>query len=113
MVFSKYLVGKTEKIVYSNMLSIKYKVLHLLFYNCDMLAFRWDQSSICPTQGKIQVALSFYLQLFTLEFVCAQILVLLVLARCDPHSNLIFHDLRLLSSQPFLLDHYPITINWP
>ena len=84
-----------------------------VFYNFDMFAFRRDQSIILPTPSKIRVSLSFHLQLFTLEFVCAQILFLLVLARCDPHSNLIFHDLRLLSSQPFLLDHYPITINWP
>ena len=88
-------------------------VFHLLvFYKFDMLRFRWDQSIILLKSGCtiFSSSIIYFGILYARKF----LFFTRFSARCYPHSNLIFHDdLRLLSSQPFLLDHYPITINWP
>ena len=84
----------------------------LVFYKFDMLRFRWDQSIILLKSGCtiFSSSIIYFGILYARKF----LFFTRFSARCYPHSNLIFHDdLRLLSSQPFLLDHYPITINWP
>ena len=99
-------VKNTKTCTFTSRVSDKFKSMAMYFFcfkKFDMLAFQWDQSIIPFSQVKLK-----FLYLFIFNYlrprICmrAKCYFLLFLALVVIHiENKFFHDLRLLSSQPF------------